>query len=322
MLVALDHVALTLTSQAEFTEALREEGKELFFNIHGTFQQTMDMVVSTHNMQTNMDSSPDKPKDKDILVVPVEWACADEEGIFRSEVFEKGLLKTVGRRIPQYLEDSEANSKVAGSALWKLFSGIKKAEQKLSINVMAHSMGNRVLRHVGKKAVEGDASWNEGDLQDKSLLQAAPEDLKRNENLFENIFFVASDIPESVFDEPDGPQVEQAEHGLQSGVAALAVMTKRMHVLHSNESDGALKQSYLLNKFHARLGWRGPWSAGRFNRGGEPTKVWDKINDALESNVHVQDCSGWNKKIDANGHGYHFDPESVKYYLEHMNKGM
>ena len=44
MLVALDHVALTLTSQAEFTEALREEGKELFFNIHGTFQQTMDMV--------------------------------------------------------------------------------------------------------------------------------------------------------------------------------------------------------------------------------------------------------------------------------------
>ena len=271
-------------------------------------------------MQTNMDSSPDKPKDKDILVVPVEWACADEEGIFRSEVFEKGLLKTVGRRIPQYLEDSEANSKVAGSALWKLFSGIKKAEQKLSINVMAHSMGNRVLRHVGKNAVEGDASWNEGDLQDKTLMQAAPADLQSNENLFENIFFVASDIPESVFDEPDGPQVEQAEHGLQSGVAALAVMTKRMHVLHSNQSDGALKQSYYLNKFHARLGSRGPWSAGRFNRGGEPTKVWDKINDALESNVHVQDCSAWNRKADPTplspewwlkGHNYLFYPQSV-----------
>ena len=184
-------------------------------------------------------------------------------------------------------------------------------------------MGNRVLRCMGQAAVPtGYAPWTKDGLKGNTLLQAAPADLKNNKNLFDNIFFVSADIPESVFDEPDGPQVEQAEHGLQSGVAALAVMTKRMHVLHSNESDGALKQSYLLNKFHARLGWRGPWSAGRFNRGGEPTKVWDKINDALESNVHVQDCSGWNKKIDANGHGYHFDPESVKYYLEHMNKGM
>merc|ERR1711935_247025 len=139
----------------------------------------------------------------------------------------------MGGNIPKYLEDSETNSKVAGSALWKLFSGIKKAEQKLSINVMAHSMGNRVLRHVGKKAVEGDASWNEGDLQDKTLLHAAPKDLQSNENLFENIFFVAADIPESVFEEPDGrPHVEQAEHALQSGIAALAVMTKRMQVLH------------------------------------------------------------------------------------------
>ena len=58
MFVALDHVALTLTSQAEFIEALRNEGKVLLFNIHGTLQQTMHMVKATEAMQTNFDSSP------------------------------------------------------------------------------------------------------------------------------------------------------------------------------------------------------------------------------------------------------------------------
>jgi len=105
---------------------------------------------------------------------------------------------------------------------------------------MAHSMGNRVLRCMGKEAVQGDASWNEDGLQGKSLLQAAPVAVKDHENLFENIFFVSADIPESAFDEPDGAHVEQAEHALQSGVAALAVMTKRMHVLHGNGTDAAL----------------------------------------------------------------------------------
>ena len=61
------------------------------------------------------------------------------------------------------------------------------------------------------------------------------------------------------------------------------------------------------------------------------TKVWDKIGNALEkydgietdvnknyNNVYVQDCSGWNRKIDPNGHSYQYDPESVAYYLRHM----
>ena len=59
----------------------------------------------------------------------------------------------------------------------------------------------------------------------------------------------------------------------------------------------------------------------------------DKIGDELDkyegiettsnkenSNVYlyVQDCSAWNKKIDAIGHSYQYDPESVAYYLRHM----
>ena len=295
----------------------------MVFFIHGFDNETNYMVASTDNLQTNFDlKEPDK-----VLVVPVDWACeADPDGPLGFELFAKK---------DRYHED-QTSSEVAGSALWKLFSGLKKnSKQTLSLNVIAHSMGNRVLRCMGKSAVPaGDASWTKKGLKDTSLQKAAPKDLQSNENLFENIFFVAADIPESVFEEPDGPHVEQAEHALQSGVAALAVMTKRMHVLHANGTDGAMKQRLIANKLNAGLGSRGPWSSRLLGFGEESAKVWDKIGDALEkyegetdpkknnSNVHVKDCRPWNTEASGDGHSYQFALEAVTYYREHMTKGV
>ena len=298
-------------------------------------QQTQEMVEATDALQTNFDSAQ---KSEGVLVVPVDWA-ADDDGGWLGRLLKRGAsvpivggVASLGETALRYWEDQE-NAKLAGSALWKLFSGLKKEEQTLSINVMAHSMGNRVLRCMGKSAVEGDASWNEEGLQGKSLLQAAPADLKNHENLFENIFFVAADIPECVFDEPDGPHSEQAEHALQSGVAALAVMTKRMHVLHGNGTDAALNQSFLSNPTASRLGSRGPWTDGLLGLGQKSTKVWNKIGDALDTyeekdgeenngKVHVKDCGAWNLKNSPNGHSYQFATEAVDYYLAHMTKGV
>eukprot|EP00964_Phaeocystis_antarctica_P056350 scaffold33245_cov61-Phaeocystis_antarctica.AAC.2 len=294
------------------------------------------MVEATDSLQANFDSQ----KPEEVLVVPVDWAADDHTGA--------GGIPVVGRGFRYW--DDQKNAEKAGKALWKLFSGLKKemgSEQTLSLSVMAHSMGNRVLRCMGKEAVKGDAPWNEEGLQGKSLLQAAPADLKNHENLFENIFFVAADIPECVFEEPDGEHVEQAEHALQSGVAALAVMTKRMHVLHGNGTDQQLNISFAItNPGKARLGSRGPWSSklgleipapGSFlpvGEQGELTKVWDKIGEALEkyegetdpkknnSNVHVKDCRPWNTEASGDGHSYQFALEAVTYYREHMTKGV
>ena len=105
------------------------------------------------------------------------------------------------------------------------------------LNLVAHSMGNRVLRCMGKVAVPVGACWDRDVLQSDSclLLDAAPAGLKNDKHLFDNIFFVAANIPATVFDAPaDGQEDEQSEHALKSGIAALAVMTKRMHVLHAN----------------------------------------------------------------------------------------
>ena len=172
----------------------------------------------------------------------------------------------------------------------------------------------------------------------------APEDLKRDENLFDNLFFVAADIPDTVFEEPDGKEHrEQQEHALKSGVAALAVMTKRMHVLHGNGTDEALSiKSVGVNevlkvnpKAKARLGSRGPWSSKLFGLIGERSTVWDKIGDALDKyegieadgntnngNVHVEDCTPWNTVASCDGHSYQFAPKAVAYYFKHMTKGM
>ena len=315
----------------------------MLFYIHGMGQQTSQMVEATDSMQTNFNSQ--KPE-QGVVVVPVDWAADD------SHVRLEGNLKAAIRYHPD-----QKNAKLAGSALWKLFSGLEKENWNgMPLNVIAHSMGNRVLRCVGKSATPEDSSWYTDALQkDTTLLQAAPEDLKSIENLFDNIFFVAADIPESAFDDPDGKHHgEQAEHALQSGVAALAVMTKRMHVLHGNRTDGAMNQSIVTNLGNARLGSRGPWSSELLGKAkavaevlgvevkgggglgqGERTKVWDKIGDALEeyegiekdgndnnSNVHVQDCSPWNKVASVDGHSYQFAPEAVAYYLKHMTKGV
>jgi hypothetical protein len=315
----------------------------VLFYIHGMGQQTSQMVEATDSMQTNFNSQ--KPE-QGVVVVPVDWAADD------SHVRLEGNLKAAIRYHPD-----QKNAKLAGSALWKLFSGLEKENWNgMPLNVIAHSMGNRVLRCVGKSATPEDSSWYTDALQkDTTLLQAAPEDLKSIENLFDNIFFVAADIPESAFDDPDGKHHgEQAEHALQSGVAALAVMTKRMHVLHGNRTDGAMHQSIVTNLGNARLGSRGPWSSELLGKAkavaevlgvevkgggglgqGERTKVWDKIGDALEeyegiekdgndnnSNVHVQDCSPWNKVASVDGHSYQFAPEAVAYYLKHMTKGV
>ena len=302
----------------------------MVFFIHGFNVQTEGLVTSTEAMQTNFDSQ----KPNEVLVVPIDWACADPGGLLGKVEGDLGLPTAM-----TYHEDKD-NSKIAGGALWKFFSGLKKEKWSKPLNVIAHSMGNRVLRCVGKSAAK-DPSWHTDALKEgTTLLQAAPEDLKNNDNLFDNIFLVSADIPESVFDKPDAALVddEEAEHGLQSGVAALAVMTKRMHVLHADGHDWPLNASFLLNAENwtgkARLGSRGPYTSGLLE--GEKAEVWHKIGDTLEkyegietdgnknySNVHVQDCSGWNREAaPVIGHSYQFAPKSVAYYLKHMIKGV
>ena len=160
----------------------------------------------------------------------------------------------------------------------------------------------------------------------KSLFEAAPKSLQKNKDLFDNLFFVAADIPDTVFESPtvgtkETQDDDQTDHALKSGIAALSVMSKRMHVLHAAGTDLALNTSRgLFNKFNGRLGSLGPYD----NR--KPAKVWEAVSneledkgsaDALYGNVYVKDCKKWSKGSNF-GHCYETTPKSVQYYIEHM----
>ena len=227
--------------------------------------------------------------------MPIDWACND-----------KPLWNPLFGSVKTYYED-QASSAQAGSVLGTFLQGLKlKDGQKL--NLVAHSMGNRVLRYMGKMALPDGADWNRDALQDgSSLLDAAPEGLKNDEHLFDNLFFVAADIPATVFDAPtDRKEDEQFERALQSGIAALAVMTKRMHVFHANFTDLALDGSFYLNEGSRRLGSNGP------------NKVWS----LLEKKVEIVNCGAWNNLGDpVLGHNYMGYKKAVEYYLEQMVGG-
>ena len=115
------------------------------------------MVDGTHKMQENFTK-----QGGEALVVPVDWACSDK---FRPD--------------KAYYEDQES-AEFAGRAFGNFLRGVKQSGIiKTTLNVVAHSMGNRVLRCVGKSAVSDDSSWYTDALQDGvSLLEAAPKDLK------------------------------------------------------------------------------------------------------------------------------------------------
>ena len=88
------------------------------------------------------------------LVVPVDWACADEIA-YHARPGKRGARRTRPWELPP------------------------RREAVGHHQVVAHSMGNRVLRCVGKSAVSDDSSWYTDALQDGvSLLEAAPKDLK------------------------------------------------------------------------------------------------------------------------------------------------
>lgn len=224
--------------------------------------------------------------------MPIDWACND-----------KPLWNPLFGSVKTYYED-QASSEEAGRILGTFLRGLKlKDGQKL--NLVAHSMGNRVLRTMGKVAVPDGACWDMDALQGgSSLLDAAPEGLKIDEHLFDNLFFVAADIPATVFDAPaDGKEDEQFEHALKSGIAALSVMTRRMHVLHASFTDMALNASFALNEASRRLGSNGP------------NKVWS----LLEKKVQIVNCGAWNNLGDpVLGHNYATYKKAVEYYLEQL----
>lgn len=192
--------------------------KQILIYIHGFSNLPDDVFKSAHELQTLCD----KAKKNEVLIIPIIWPCDNDFGI-----------------IKDYWDDQKAADQSAYSfaRVLEKFLAWRSSEKFNSekdpclkrINILAHSMGNRVLR-------ETFSVWDKYDL---------PNGLPM---LFRNTFLVAADI------------VNESIHEGESG--ELICHASRNVIVYHASDDLALrasKASNLKNKIASRrLGHSGP----------------------------------------------------------------
>lgn len=172
----------------------------------------------------------------------------------------------------RYQED-RGHSMEAGTALWS--SMTKFAGMFPRKSLMAHSMGNRVLRH------------------------AAAADFK-----FDNIFMVGADVPRQIFN-TDYINGDSNDWRRQDGLRISEMLNNaksKIYCLH-NVQDFALTGSrWVLNRGTRRLG---AWGAE------ESDKLHPKLRERVENYNYGQKLN-WTTRFAA--HNYHWDDKAVEFY--------
>lgn len=194
------------------------EYRQILLYIHGFSNLPNDVFKAASEFQ----SLCDKKDNEEILVVPIIWPCDNDLGIIKDywddQKSADGSAVSFSRALSKFLEwrESNLNSPDTDPCLKR-------------INVLAHSMGNRVLR-------ETLCAWDKYDLADGVPL------------LFRNTFLVAADI--------ENESIHRTER------AKLICDASRNVVVYFASDDLALRASKganLKNKIASRrLGHTGP----------------------------------------------------------------
>ncbi|MEM1073962.1 MAG: alpha/beta hydrolase, partial [Pseudomonadota bacterium] len=200
--------------------------RQILLFVHG-FNNLPDFIFE---MTAELQKLCDKKKKNEVLVVPLIWPCDNDLGIVSDYWDDQKSADQSGYSFARVLEkflawrNSEANEPEVAPCLKR-------------INLLAHSMGNRVLRQTL-------ASWNKYDL-------AAGVPL-----IFRNTFMVAADV------------VNETLHEGHSG--ELISHASRNVVVYYASDDLALRASKaanLKNKIASRrLGHTGPENIRRTPR--------------------------------------------------------
>ncbi len=202
-----------------FFESLKTSShKQILIYLHGFSNLPEDVFRGAQELQLLCDGN----KDGEILVVPMIWPCDDGKGIVGDYWDDQKSADASGfsfsRVLERFLTWRNQNEEAPHSA-----PCLKR------INILAHSMGNRVLRATLKE-------WNYHDLADGVPL------------LFRNTFLVAADI------------VNEALEAGQEG--ELICHASRNVIVYHASDDLALRASKaanLKNKIASRrLGHTGP----------------------------------------------------------------
>jgi esterase/lipase superfamily enzyme len=170
-----------------------------------------------------------------------------------------------------YPEDKGKNAKEAAYAFAPLV-GISNAFPQRSL--VCHSMGNYVLQLTARK------------LADTEGLS------------FQNVFMVAADVDERLFDKKKN---ENDDIKRNDGLSILKLVTdeKKVHVMYST-IDKALKARKWANLGEEALGLKGYDHA--------------EVLPAMLAKLVLIKCDDWNVTDTKNHHGYFFEKEMMEYY--------
>ena len=242
----------TEIGSVDFMTRLRESPyRQILIYIHGF----SNLPESVFNGAEEFQGLCDRERSREVLVVPIVWPCDNDFGIVKdywddqksadasAYSFARVLQKFLAwRNSDQYNPDADPCLK--------------------RINVLAHSMGNRVLR-------ETLAAWNRYDLADGVPL------------IFRNTFLVAADIVN-----------ESLHHGERGEFICHASRNVVVYYASDDLALRASKASNLKNKIASRrLGHTGPE-----NMGLTPTNVFavdcDDVNNVYDLKGHSYFRSG------------------------------
>ncbi|WP_079436460.1 alpha/beta hydrolase [Zoogloea sp. LCSB751] len=194
------------------------EYRQVLIYIHGFSNLPDDVFEAAAEFQKLCD----KKDKKEVLVVPIIWPCDNDLGIVKDywddQKSADGSALSLARALSRFIEWRESNLNTPDTD-----PCLKR------INILAHSMGNRVLR-------ETLCAWDKYDLADGVPL------------LFRNTFLVAADI--------ENESIHRTERG------KLICDASRNVVVYFASDDLALRASKaanLKNKIASRrLGHTGP----------------------------------------------------------------
>lgn len=192
--------------------------RQIMIYVHGFSNLPEDVFKNVEELQ----SLCNKKKNKEVLVIPVIWPCDNDIGIIKDYWDDQKAadqsafaLARMFQKFMEWRNSSEHNS--------ELDPCLKR------INILAHSMGNRVLRQTL-------SNWHKYDQQNGLPL------------LFRNTFLVAADIlNESLHKGKQGELISHASRNV---------------VVYYASDDLALRASKVSNVMNAetsrRLGHSGP----------------------------------------------------------------
>lgn len=201
----------------KFMKALREDPhKQILFYLHGFNNQPADVMYQGNLLQKLMDMNAPN----ECLVIPIIWPCGDKTGFVRDYWDDQKSADMSGYPLSRAL---------SLFVQWQHQNRRDDVPCTKFMNIMAHSMGNRVLK-------EAMYIWGHYD------------SFKKVPMLFRNIFMVAADVT------CDTLQLDQKG-------SYITYATKNTIVYYAGD-DRALQGSKLINienrQITKRLGHAGP----------------------------------------------------------------